>query len=192
MKSVKGTKTEVNLMKAFAGESQARNRYTYYASAANKEGYKQIEFIFNETAAQEKEHAERLFRFMEGPGDIEITASFPAGPDRDTLSNLKDAAAGENHEYTHMYPDFAKIADEEGFPEIAAVMRAIAVAEKFHEERYLGLAKNIAEGKVFKKDTKIKWRCRNCGYVTESAEAPKKCPACDHPQAHFEMLGINW
>jgi rubrerythrin len=192
MKSVKGTKTEGNLMKAFAGESQARNRYTYYASVAKNEGFKQIEFIFSETADQEKEHAKRLFRFMNGPGEIEVTSSFPAGPERDTLSNLKDAAVGENHEYSRMYPDFAKIADEEGFTEIAAVMRAIAVAEKFHEERYLGLAKNIADGKVFKKDTKIKWRCRNCGYVAESAEAPQKCPACDHPQAHFEMLGINW
>jgi rubrerythrin len=129
---------------------------------------------------------------MEGPGEIEITAGFPAGPEQDTLANLKAAAAGENHEYVTMYPEFAKTADEEGFPQIASVMRAIAVAEKFHEERYLGLAKNIAEGKVFKKDTKIRWRCRNCGYVLESAEAPSKCPACDHPQAHFEMLGINW
>ncbi|MDR1731982.1 MAG: rubrerythrin family protein [Synergistaceae bacterium] len=192
MKSVKGTKTQINLMKAFAGESQARNRYVYYASVANKEGYKQIEYIFTETADQEKEHAKRLFRLMEGPGEIEITASFPAGPERTTLENLKDAAAGEHHEYSSMYPEFAKTADEEGFPEIAAIMWNIAVAEKFHEERYLGLAKNIAEGKVFKKDTKIRWRCRNCGFVIESAEAPKKCPACDHPQAHFEMLGINW
>ncbi|MDR2137503.1 MAG: rubrerythrin family protein [Synergistaceae bacterium] len=192
MKSVKGTKTQVNLMKAFAGESQARNRYTYYASVAKNEGFKQIEYIFTETADQEKEHAKRLFRFMEGPGEIEITASFPAGPEQDTLANLKAAAAGENHEHVTMYPEFAKTAEEEGFPLIAAVMRAIAVAEKFHEERYLGLAKNIAEGKVFKKDTKIRWRCRNCGYVLESAEAPNKCPACDHPQAHFEMLSINW
>ncbi|MDR1978344.1 MAG: rubrerythrin family protein [Synergistaceae bacterium] len=192
MKSVKGTKTAVNLMKAFAGESQARNRYTYYASVAKNEGFKQIEYIFTETAEQEKEHAKRLFRFMDGPAEVEITASFPAGPERDTLSNLKDAAAGEHHEYSSMYPEFAKVAEEEGFPEIAAVMKAIAVAEKFHEERYLGLAKNIAEGKVFKKDTKIKWRCRNCGYVIETAEAPKKCPACDHPQAHFEILAITW
>ena len=192
MKSLKGTKTEVNLMKAFAGESQARNRYNYYAGIANKEGYKQIEFIFMETADQEKEHAKRLFRFMQGPGEIEITSSFPAGPERDTLANLKDAAAGENHEHAHMYPEFAAVAEEEGFPEIAAAMRSIAVAEKFHEERYLGLAKNIAEGKVFKKDTKITWRCRNCGYVVESDGAPAKCPACDHPQAHFEMLCINW
>jgi rubrerythrin len=192
MKSVKGTKTAVNLMKAFAGESQARNRYTYYASVAKNEGFKQIEYIFTETAEQEKEHAKRLFRLMDGPAEVEITASFPAGPEGDTLTNLKDAAAGEHHEYSSMYPEFAKTAEEEGFPEIAAIMRAIAAAEKFHEERYLGLAKNIAEGKVFKKDTKIKWRCRNCGYVVESAEAPKKCPACDHPQAHFEILAISW
>ncbi|MDR1019437.1 MAG: rubrerythrin family protein [Synergistaceae bacterium] len=192
MKSVKGTKTAVNLMKAFAGESQARNRYTYYASVAGREGFKQVEFIFTETADQEKEHAKRLFRFMDGPGEVEITASFPAGPERGTAENLKDAAAGEHYEYSSMYPEFAKTADDEGFPEIAAAMRAIAVAEKFHEERYLGLAKNIAEGKVFKKDTKIKWRCRNCGYTVETAEAPNKCPACDHPQAHFEMLAINW
>jgi rubrerythrin len=192
MKSVKGTNTEVNLMKAFAGETQARTRYTYYASVAKNEGYKQIEYIFTETADQEKEHAQRLFRFMDGPGEIEITASFPAGPEHDTLANLKAAAAGENHEYTSMYPEFAKTAEEEGFHEIASAMKAIAVAEKFHEERYLGLAKNIAEGKVFKKDTKITWRCRNCGYIAETAEAPQKCPACDHPQAHFEMLAINW
>jgi rubrerythrin len=192
MKSVKGTKTAVNLMKAFAGESQARNRYTYYASVAKNEGFKQIEYIFTETADQEKEHAKRLFRLMDGPAEVEITASFPAGPEGDTLTNLKDAAAGEHHEYSSMYPEFAKTAEEEGFPEIAAIMKAIAAAEKFHEERYLGLAKNIAEGKVFKKDTKIKWRCRNCGYVVESAEAPKKCPACDHPQAHFEILAISW
>ena len=192
MKRVKGKKTEVNLIKAFAGETQARARYAYYASVAGKEGYKQIQFIFTETAEQEKEHAKRLFRFMEGPGEIEITASFPAGPERVTLDNLKDAAAGENHEHSDMYPEFAKTAEEEGFPVIAAVMKAIAVAEKSHEERYLGLAKNIAEGKVFKKDVKVTWRCRNCGYVNESADAPQKCPACDHPQAHFEVLGNNW
>lgn len=192
MKSVKGTKTQVNLMKAFAGETQARTRYDYFASVANKEGYKQIEYIFSETANQEKEHAKRLFRFMEGPAEIQITAGFPAGPEGNTRQNLLDAAAGEHHEYSSMYPEFAAIADEEGFPEIANVMRSIAVAEKFHEERYLGLAKNIEEGKVFKKDTEITWRCRNCGYVYKSAEAPQKCPACDHPQAHFEMLQINW
>lgn len=192
MKSVKGTQTRVNLMKAFAGETQARTRYDYFASVAGKEGYKQIEHIFSETANQEKEHAKRLFRFMEGPGEIEITAAFPAGPERDTRQNLLDAAAGEHHEYSSMYPEFAETADEEGLSEIAAVFRSIAVAEKFHEERYLGLAKNIAEGKVFKKDTEITWRCRNCGYVHKSAEAPGKCPACDHPQAHFEILSVNW
>lgn len=192
MKNVKGTKTQVNLMKAFAGETQARTRYDYYASVANKEGYKQIECIFSETASQEKEHAKRLFRLMDGPAEIEITAGFPAGPERDTLQNLLDAAAGEHHEYSSMYPEFAEIADEEGFPEIAAIMRSIAVAEKFHEERYLGLAKNIREGKVFSKETEITWRCRNCGYVHTSKDALDKCPACDHPKAHFEMLGINW
>ncbi|MDR3332391.1 MAG: rubrerythrin family protein [Synergistaceae bacterium] len=192
MKSVKGTKTQVNLMKAFAGESAARNRYTFYAGVANKEGYKQIEAAFQETADQEKEHAERLFRFMDGPGEIEITVGLPAGPDRDTITNLKDAAAGENHEWTSMYPEFAKIADEEGLKEIATVMRNIAVAEKSHEERYLAFAKNIADGKVFKKDKPVVWRCRNCGFVFEGTEAPGKCPACDHPQAHFEVRATNW
>ena len=192
MKSVKGTKTEVNLMKAFAGESAARNRYTYYASAANKEGFKQIEAIFAETADQEKEHAKRLFRFMDGPGEVEFTTSLPMGPERGTMQNLRDAAAGENHEWGHMYPEFADIAEQEGFPEIAACMRSIAVAEKFHEERYLALAKNIEEGKVFKKDAPIVWRCRNCGYVSEGTSAPDKCPACDHPQAHFEVRALNW
>jgi rubrerythrin len=192
MKSVKGTKTEVNLMKAFTGESAARNRYTYYASVAKNEGYKQIEAIFAETADQEKEHAKRLFRFMDGPGEIEITASFPMGPERDTMQNLRDAAAGENHEWVHMYPEFADIAEKEGFSAIASCMRGIAVAEKFHEERYLALAKNIAEGKVFKKDTPIVWRCRNCGYIHEGTSAPDKCPACDHPQAHFEVRALNW
>jgi rubrerythrin len=191
MTSVKGTKTEANLMQAFAGESQARMRYTYYASKAKKEGYEQIAFVFEETANQEKEHAKRLFRFMEG-GTVEITASFPAGPENDTLQNLKDAAAGEHHEHTLMYPEFAKIAEDEGFPEIAKVMRNIAVAEKAHEDRYLAFARNIAEGKVFKKDTKVVWRCRNCGYTIETAGAPAKCPACDHPQAFFEIAAINW
>ena len=192
MKNVKGTKTQVNLMKAFAGETQARTRYDYFASAAGKEGFKQVEFIFSETAGQEKEHAKRLFRFMDGPANIEITAAFPAGPERGTHQNLLDAASGEHYEYSEMYPEFAKIADEEGFPEIASAMRSIAVAEKFHEARYLGLAKNIKEGKVFKKDTEIVWRCRNCGYTHSSKEAPGTCPACDHPQAHFEMLCVNW
>lgn len=192
MKNIKGTETQVNLMKAFAGETQARTRYDYFASVAKKEGYKQIEYIFSETASQEKEHAKRLFRFMDGPAEIAITASFPAGPERDTLQNLLDAAAGEHHEYSSMYPEFAKTAEKEGFPEIANAMRAIAVAEKFHEERYLGLAKNIKEGKVFSKDTAITWRCRNCGYIHTSSSAPEKCAACDHPREHFEMLSINW
>jgi len=181
-------------MKAFAGESQARNRYDYYASVAGREGYKQIEHVFRETADQEKEHAKRLFRLMGGfAAECEITASFPVGPEKDTIGNLKDSAAGENHEHSSMYPEFAKTADEEGFPEIAKVFRSIAVAEHFHEQRFLGLAKNIADNKVFSKDSKTGWRCRNCGYVMEnSANAPAKCPACDHPQAHFETLSINW
>jgi rubrerythrin len=191
MKSVKGSRTEVNLMKAFAGESQARNRYAYFAGKARKDGYKQIEYAFQETAEQEKEHAQRLFRFMDG-GEIEITSAFPAGPERDTLANLRAAAAGENHEYTKMYPEFADIAEQEGFPEIASSMRAIAVAEKYHEDRFLGLAKNIENGSVFKKDGKVFWRCRNCGYVTEASEAPDLCPACAHPRDYFEVRAANW
>lgn len=191
MASLKGTQTEKNLMAAFAGESQARNRYSYYASKAKKEGYVQISNIFMETADNEKEHAKRLFKLMDG-GEIEISGGFPAGPVGDTIQNLKDAAAGENHEHTQMYPEFAKIADEEGFPEIAGAFRSIGIAEKQHEKRYLALAKNIEDGKVFKKDESIKWRCQNCGYVHEGDEAPGKCPACDHPQAHFEILAENW
>ncbi|MDL2263454.1 rubrerythrin family protein [Synergistaceae bacterium OttesenSCG-928-I11] len=193
MKSLKGTKTQVNLMNAFIGESAARNRYTYYASVAKNEGYKQIEAIFAETADQEKEHAKRLFRFMgEAGAEITGTMTLPAGPERDTMQNLKDAAAGENHEWGHMYPEYADVADAEGFPEIATVMRNIAIAEKAHEERFLAFAKNIADGKVFKKDAKVTWRCRNCGYTCEGASAPDKCPACDHPQAHFELKATNW
>lgn len=191
MKSVKGSRTEINLMKAFAGESQARNRYAYYAGKARKEGFKQIEDVFQETAEQEKEHAQRLFRFMDG-GEIEITAGFPAGPERDTLANLKAAAAGEHHEYSSMYPEFAGVAEQEGFPEIAVAMKAIAIAEKFHEERFLGLAKNIENGTVFKKDGKVFWRCRNCGFVVEAAAAPALCPACAHPQDYFEVRATNW
>jgi rubrerythrin len=191
MASVKGTQTEKNLMAAFAGESQARNRYTYYAGKARKDGYKQIEAVFLETADQEKEHAQRLFRFMDG-GEIEITSSFPGGPERDTLANLKDAAAGERHEHTEMYPEFADIADKEGFHEIASVMRNIAVAEKFHEDNFLGLAKNVENGTVFKKNGKVFWRCRNCGFVTEASEAPDKCPACAHPRDYFEVRATNW
>ncbi len=188
---LKGSRTQTNLMAAFAGESQARNRYTYFASQARKDGYIQISAIFEETANQEKEHAKRLFKFMAG-GEAEITAAFPSGTIGETAENLKAAAAGENHEWTTMYPEFAEVAREEGFDEIADAMEAIAVAEKQHEKRYLALAKNIAEGTVFKKDTPVVWRCRNCGYLHEGPEAPEACLACDHPQAHFELLAENW
>ncbi|MGB3477703.1 MAG: rubrerythrin family protein [bacterium] len=191
MKSLKGTKTEKNLLTAFAGESQARNRYTYFASKAKKEGYEQISGIFAETADNEKEHAERLFKFLEG-GEAEVAAAFPAGIIGKTEDNLKASAAGENYEHTTMYPEFAKVAEEEGFDDIAAVFRAIAVAEKQHEKRYLELAKNIETKKVFKRETVRKWRCRNCGYIHEGTEPPKKCPACAHAKAYFELLAENW
>ncbi len=187
MASLKGTKTEKNLLTAFAGESQARNRYTYFASKAKKEGYVQIAAVFEETANQEKEHAKRLFKFLEG-GEVEITGSFPAGTIGTTLENLKASAAGENYEHTEMYPEFARIAREEGFNEIACVLEAIAVAEKYHEKRYNSLVRNIEEGKVFKKDAPVKWRCRNCGYVFEGNEPPEKCPACAHPKGYFEAM----
>ncbi len=189
---LKGSQTEQNLMCAFAGESQARNRYTYYAAAAKKEGYVQIADIFEETANQEKEHAKRLFKLMEG-GEIQIPAStFPAGPVGSTVDNLLAAAAGEEHEWTDMYPSFAKIAKEEGFTLIAAVFSAIAVAEKQHDKRYKDLAANIKAGKVFERAEKVVWRCRNCGYLHTGTKAPVKCAACDHVQAHFELLGENW
>jgi len=191
MGNLKGTKTEKNLLGSFAGESQARNRYTYFASQAKKDGFDQIMAIFEETANQEKEHAKRFFNFLQG-GEVEITAAFPAGKVGTTLENLKAAAAGENHEWTSLYPGFAKTAKEEGFAEIAAVWEAISVAERQHEKRYQDLAKNIQSGKVFKKDNKIVWRCRNCGYLHEGTEALKACPACAHPQAYFEQLGENW
>jgi len=191
MGSLKGTQTEKNLLTAFSGESQARNRYTYFASKAKKEGYVQISDIFTETANQEKEHAKRLFKFLEG-GEVEITGAFPAGVIGSTLENLKDSAAGEHHEQTVMYPEFAKTAREEGFDNLAEVFEAIAVAEKQHEKRYVDLAANIESGKVFKRDEPVTWRCRNCGYLHEGIEAPEVCPACDHPQAHFELLGENW
>jgi rubrerythrin len=191
MSNLKGTQTEKNLLTAFSGESQARNRYSYFASKAKKEGYVQISEIFTETANQEKEHAKRLFKFLEG-GEVEITGSFPAGVIGTTLENLKDAAAGEHYEQTEMYPEFAKTAREEGFDTIASVFEAIAVAEKQHEKRYVDLAANIEDGKVFKKDEEVTWRCRNCGYLHEGSEAPEVCPACDHPRAHFELLGENW
>ena len=189
--SLKGTRTEKNLLTAFAGESQARNRYTYFASKAKKEGYVQIAHVFQETADQEKEHAKRLFKFLEG-GEVEVTASFPAGVIGSTLENLRAAAEGEHYEYETMYPEFARIAREEGFNEIACVLEAIAVAERQHERQYKALAENIEKGRVFKREEPVKWRCRNCGYIYEGTEAPEKCPACAHPQAHFEILGENW
>jgi rubrerythrin len=191
MAALKGTQTEKNILAAFAGESQARNRYTYYASKAKKDGFVQISEIFTETANQEKEHAKRLFKLLEG-GEVEIAGAFPAGTIDSTSENLKAAAAGENYEHTEMYPDFAKTAEEEGFDDIAAVFRAIAVAEKQHEKRYLDLAANIDADRVFKRDSKEMWQCRNCGYLFEGVAAPEICPACDHPQAHFELLGENW
>ena len=190
-KSIKGTQTEKNLLTSFAGESQARMRYTYFASAAKKEGYEQIAAIFLETAEQEKEHAKRMFKWLEG-GMVEITASYPAGVIGNTLENLKAAAAGENEEWTADYPKFADVADAEGFPEIALMYRNIAVAEKGHEERYLAFVKNIEQGKVFAKDEEIVWQCRNCGYIFVGKEAPEVCPACLHPQAYFEVKKENW
>ena len=189
--NLKGTQTEKNLLTAFAGESQARNRYNYFASQAKKEGYVQISDIFTETANQEKEHAKRLFKLLQG-GEVEITGAFPAGTIATTMENLKESAAGENYEHTEMYPGFAKIATEEGFGDIADIFTAIAVAEKQHEKRYLDLAANINAGRVFKRDATVVWRCLNCGYLHEGSDAPVVCPACDHPQAHFELLGENW
>jgi rubrerythrin len=191
MPSLKGSNTERNLLTAFAGESQARNRYTYFASKARKEGYIQMSLIFEETANQEKEHAKRLFKFLEG-GDVEISAAFPAGVIGPTLDNLKAAAGGEHYEWTEMYPGFAEVARKEGFAEIADVFTSIAVAEKQHEKRYLGLAENIEKGRVFKRDKKVVWRCLNCGYLHEGEEAPDECPACAHPRSFYELLGENW
>jgi rubrerythrin len=191
MGSLKGTRTEKNLLTAFAGESQARNRYNYFAGQAKKDGYVQISNVFVETADQEKEHAKRLFKFLEG-GEVEIAAAFPAGVIGTTLENLKEAAAGEHHEYTEMYPEFSKTAREEGFDDIADVFLAIAVAEKQHEKRFAELAANIEAGRVFKRDETVTWRCQNCGYLHEGDEAPEECPACAHPRAHFELLGENW
>ncbi|MDR1658073.1 MAG: rubrerythrin family protein [Deltaproteobacteria bacterium] len=188
MPSIKGTKTEINILTAFAGESQARNRYTFAASVAAKEGYVKIAAAFTETADQEKEHAKRLFRFLEG-GEATITAGFPAGIKEDTVSQLSAAAAGENHEWTVMYPEFAKIAKAEGFGEVAVVMENIAVAEKYHEKRYNDFLTEIKNGTFFKKPEKVSWRCRNCGYVHEGFnEPPDQCPACAHPKAYFEVL----
>ncbi len=191
MKDLKGTQTEKNLLTAFAGESQARNRYTYFASAAKKEGFVQIASIFEETANQEKEHAKRFFKFLQG-GEAEIQAAFPAGIIGTTEENLKAAAEGEHHEWTDMYPSFAAKAREEGFSEVAAVFEAVSVAEKQHEKRYNDLRSNIEQEKVFKRDKAVTWRCINCGYLFEGTEAPAKCPACAHPQSYFELLGENW
>jgi rubrerythrin len=191
MTNFKGSLTEKNLLAAFAGESQARNRYTYFASQAKKDGFVQIQSIFEETANQEKEHAKRLFKFLEG-GEVEIKAGFPAGVIGSTQDNLKASADGEHYEHTEMYPDFAKTAREEGFEAIATVFESIAVAEKQHEKRYLDLAANIEAGRVFKRDTEVVWRCRNCGYLHTGNEAPEVCPACAHPRAHFELLGENY
>ncbi len=187
MKSLKGTQTEINLLTAFAGESQARNRYDYFSSAAKKDGFVRVSQIFAETAAQEKEHAKRLFKFLEG-GEVNITAAFPAGVIGKTQANLIASAAGENHEHTVMYPEFAKIADDEGFAEIAATMRAIAIAEAYHEERFLAFAKAIEENTMFRRETSVPWRCLNCGCIVEGLEAPDLCPACAHPRDHFESL----
>lgn len=191
MPGLKGTRTEKNLLTAFAGESQARNRYTYFAGQAKKEGYEQIAAIFQETAENEKEHAKRFFKFLEG-GQVKIEADFPAGVIGSTAENLAAAAGGENEEHTVLYPEFARIAEEEGFREIAAVFRAVARAEKGHEERYRALLANIENDRVFKREEKVVWRCRNCGYIHEGNAAPEVCPACGHPRAFFELEARNY
>ena len=189
--SIKGSQTEKNLLIAFAGESQARNRYTFFASKAKKEGLMQISDIFLETANQEKEHAERFFKYLEG-GELEISAEFPAGKIGTTFDNLIAAAQGEEYEWSVMYPAFAQTAREEGFDEIAQTFESIIIAEKQHDKRYKALAENIKAGRVFKRNGAVTWRCRNCGYLHEAPEAPELCPACNHPQAYFELLGENW
>jgi len=186
MPGIKGTETEKNLLKAFAGESQARNRYTYFAGVARKEGYRQIEALFIETAENEREHAKRFFKFLEG-GDLEITAAYPAGKIGTTVENLKAAAAGENEEWTKLYPAFAETAKKEGFSDVAAAFTMISKVEKEHEARFLKLAANVEQGTVFKKEGTVRWKCRNCGYIHEGPEAPTKCPACLHPQEFFEI-----
>lgn len=191
MKSVKGTRTEQNLLKAFAGESQARSRYTFFASVAKKEGYEQIAGVFLETAEQEKEHAKRFFKFLEG-GDVTVTASYPAGRISTTKDNLLAAAKGENEEWDVLYPDFAAVADEEGFPEIADAFRQISTVEAHHEKRYLKLLSRLTDGNFFIRDNEIWWQCRNCGYVCKASEAPQLCPACKHPQAYFEPMKDNY
>jgi len=191
MKSLKGSKTEKNLLAAFAGESQARNRYTYFASQAKKEGFEQICAIFTETADNEKEHAKRFFKFLEG-GDVEIVAAYPAGIIGTTVENLRAAAAGEKHEWTTLYKNFADVAQQEGYPEVAAAFRSIAKVEAHHEARYTALMNNIQMDKVFKKDKAAKWKCRNCGYIHDGTGAPDMCPACQHPKAYFEIQDSNW
>jgi len=189
--SLKGTKTEKNIMTAFIGESQARNKYTYWAGTARKEGYVQIADLFEETANQEKEHAKRLFKFLEG-GVAEITATFPAGVIADTAANLAEAIAGETEEFEHMYPEFAEIADEEGFPAVAAAMRSIAIAEQHHGERYTTMLTTLKDGTIFSKPEEITWECLNCGYIHYGKDAPGACPACVHPQAHFARKRDSW
>jgi rubrerythrin len=191
MASIKGSQTEKNLLTAFAGESQARNRYTYFSKQARKDGFVQISDIFQETADQEREHAKRFFKFLEG-GEVEIVGAFPAGTIGPTVENLKASAAGEHYEWSEMYPGFASVARDEGFDAVAMVFDAIGVAEKQHEKRYLDLVGNIMADKVFKRDDVVMWRCRNCGYLAEGTQAPQMCPACAHPQTHFELLGENW
>ncbi|MGM0471541.1 MAG: rubrerythrin [Bacillota bacterium] len=191
MPNLKGTETEKNILKAFIGESQARNKYDYFASQAKKEGYNQIAEIFKETARNEKEHAKRLFKLLEG-GEVEVTDAHPAGVIGSTAENLKAAANGENHEHNSMYPDFAKTAKEEGFNQIAAIFKNIAQAEEAHEARFLALLENLEAGSVFKKDEEVTWKCDNCGYVHEGTEAPQKCPACAHPQEYFELKEKNY
>ena len=191
MKNLQGTKTEQNLLKAFAGESQARMRYDYFAKQAKKDGLEQMSSIFEETALNEKEHAKRFFRFLEGR-PVEITATYPAGKIGTTAENLKAAAMGENEEWTELYPEFAKIAEEEGFSEVASAFKFIAKVEEEHERRYLKLLKNLEEGKVFEKDGVVIWKCRNCGYIHEGQKAPDNCPACLHPKAYFEIKGENY
>jgi len=191
MKNLKGTETEKNLLASFAGESQARNRYNFFASKAKKEGYEQISAIFSETADNEKEHAKKFFRFLQG-GDLEITATYPAGVIGSTAENLEAAAAGENHEWTVLYKEAAEVADQEGLPEVAKAFREIALVEEQHENRYRKLLQNIKDGRVFEKDTTVKWKCRNCGYVHEGKAAPDLCPACQHSRAYFEIKEENY
>lgn len=192
MSKLKGTQTEKNLLTAFAGESQARNRYTYFASKAKTDGYVQIQSIFEETASHEKEHAKRLFKYLESGEELEITAAFPAGIIAGTMENLKASAAGEHYEHTSMYPEFAATARKEGFEDIAKTFESIAVAELYHEKRYLALMENIKNGRVFKRESSVTWRCRNCGYNHEGSEAPDLCPACAHAKAHFELVPSNY